>query len=225
MDLTVSQDEIQPILTATSLYEPFRLSPTEPLLLSDGNWHKASVSPEQGTWPRIDGKCIVIGDCKYTPQEIKVMPVLLTSDPGCLVLWLYCLHPPTFLPKGRIITQVIPLPDSPETTGVPTVNTARAIGEDKTKETCKLTVGGETTSIEGVMDTGTDITVIPEGMWPSHWALQSVPWHIQGIGGLELARQSKTVVQMEGSKGQLANLCPFILDYPEPLLGRDLLAQ
>lgn len=102
---------------------------------------------------------------------------MITSNPECFVLWLHCLNPTTFLPKGQILAQVIPAPDSPETEGVPPVNAVKVIREDKLKETCQLTVGGETKIIKGLLDTGADVTIIPGRLWPSHWALQSVPGH------------------------------------------------
>lgn len=54
--------------------------------------------------------------------------------------------------------------------------------------------------------------VILESVWPPHWELQNVVKHVSGIGGLQLARQSKSVVQIEGLKGQLASLHPVVLD-------------
>lgn len=102
------------------------------------------------------------------------------------VLWLHCLHPPTFLPKGQIIPQMIPAPLLHDTEGdaesVPEVNVVRTI-----EEMCKITVGRETRNIKGLLDTGVDVTIIPERMWPSHWELQCVGGHVKDVGGLQLA--------------------------------------
>ncbi|TRZ08345.1 hypothetical protein HGM15179_018761 [Zosterops borbonicus] len=53
-------------------------------------------------------------------------------------------------------------------------------GEDKPKKECKLTMGGETVSIEAVYDTETNLTIVPKKDWPSHWPSQSVGGHVQG---------------------------------------------
>lgn len=70
-----------------------------------------------------------------------------------------------------------------------------------------------------------NVTIIPKRLWLSHWALQSVPGHVEGIGAFQLSKQSKSVVKIKGPKGHLATLCPFVLIYKVPLLGRDLMAQ
>ncbi|TRZ13764.1 hypothetical protein HGM15179_013338 [Zosterops borbonicus] len=48
------------------------------------------------------------------------------------------------------------------------------ITRDRPEEVCKLRVGEETTTIKGLLDTGADVTVIPEHLWLSHWPLQTV---------------------------------------------------
>lgn len=57
------------------------------------------------------------------------------------------------------------------------------------------------------------------------WELQDVASKVQGIEDVQLAWQSKSIVQTEGPDGQLANLRPFVLDYKETLWGRDLVSQ
>ncbi|RMC04520.1 hypothetical protein DUI87_18966 [Hirundo rustica rustica] len=214
----------QPILITNSNYTPYRLQLTGGLHLKD--WKLVSVdNSEQGTWPRVEGKLIVVGVCKHTPQEIEILPGTLDNAPGRFILWLRCTHPPTFIPKGQIVAQIIPAWERPEEDNIPTARPVHNITEAKPQVGCELSVGGEAISITGLRDTGTHVTIIPAKHWPSHWALQNVAGHVQGIGGMQLAKQSKSVVQIKGPKGQLASLRPFVLGYREPLLGRDLMAQ
>ncbi|RMC21427.1 hypothetical protein DUI87_02293 [Hirundo rustica rustica] len=219
-------DMAQPILTTNSKYTPYRLQLTEGLHLKDDNWNFVSVdNSEQGTWPRVKGKLIVVGDCKHTPKEIEILPGTLDNNPGKFVLWLRCTHPPTFLPKGQTVAQIIPTWEHLEEDNIPTACPVRKITEVKSQVGCELQVGDEAINITGLLHTDMDVTVIPAKHWPSRWALENVAGHVQGIGGMQLAKQSKSVVQIKGPKGQLASLRPFVLDYREPLLGRDLMAQ
>lgn len=169
-----------------------------------------------------------MGDCKFTHPETEIGPGKIISDLEHLILWLRCTRLPTFLAKGQIIAQVILAPeptDSVMKSSGPNVNAVRVIRKKKPEEVCKLTVGGETKSIKGLLDTGAHVTIIPERMWPSHWPLQTIVEHVQSVGGLQLARQSKSMVQTEGPKGQLANLHTSVLEYEALLWGRDLMAQ
>ncbi|RMC16782.1 hypothetical protein DUI87_06376 [Hirundo rustica rustica] len=219
-------DMAQPILTTNSKYTPYRLQLTEGLHPKDDNWNFVSVdNSEQGTWPRVKGKLIVVGDCKHTPKEIEILPGTLDNNPGKFVLWLRCTHPPTFLPKGQTVAQIIPTWEHLEEDNIPTACPVHNITEVKPQVGCELQVGDEAINITGLLDTGAHVTVIPAKHWPSRWALENVAGHVQGIGGMQLARQSKSVVQIKGPEGQLASLRPFVLDYREPLLGRDLMAQ
>ncbi|RMC21231.1 hypothetical protein DUI87_02089 [Hirundo rustica rustica] len=108
-----------PLLTGSSNFE--RLQLTEDLHLKDNNGNLVSVdNSEQGTWPRDKGKLIVVGDCKHTPKEIEILPGTLDNNPGKFILWLRWTHPPTFLPKGQIIAQIIPTWERPEEDNIPT---------------------------------------------------------------------------------------------------------
>ncbi|RMC20840.1 hypothetical protein DUI87_01693 [Hirundo rustica rustica] len=203
-----------------------RLQLTEGLHLKDDDWNFVSVdNSEQGTWPRVKGKLIIVGDCKHTPKEIKILPGTLDNNPGKFVLWLRCTHPPTFLPKGQIVAQIIPTWERPEEDNIPTACPVHNITEVKPQVGCELHVSDEGINITCLLDTGAHVTVIIAKHWPSRWALENVAGHVQGIGGMQLAKQSKSVVQIKGPKRQLASLRPFVLDYREPLLGRDLMAQ
>ncbi|RMC04325.1 hypothetical protein DUI87_19144 [Hirundo rustica rustica] len=220
-DLTPDKDHelAKPILTTDSSYKPHRLQLTESLLLNEDDWQFAAVDPsEPGTWPQIEGKFIIVGDCKYTPREVEVLLGTLTTNPGDFILWLCCTHSPTFLPKGQIVAQAIPILDpSPENT--PSACPVQKITECKPKVDYEFSVGGEALNITGLLDMGADVTIVPTWYWPSHWALQNVAGHVQGVGSIQLAKQPKSVVQIREPKGQLASLHPFVLDYKEPCLG------
>ncbi|RMC09703.1 hypothetical protein DUI87_13489 [Hirundo rustica rustica] len=125
-------DMAQPILTTNSKYTPYRLQLTEGLHLKDDNWNFVSVdNSEQGTWPRVKGKLIVVGDCKHTPKEIEILPGTLDNNPGKFVLWLRCTHPPTFLPKGQTVAQIIPTWEHLEEDNIPTACPVHNITEVK----------------------------------------------------------------------------------------------
>ncbi|RMC09790.1 hypothetical protein DUI87_13577 [Hirundo rustica rustica] len=221
--IEVQVTEVAPILVTSSRHEPYRLRLTEALYLRTADWTFLSINTkEQGAWPVQGKELVIIGDCKYTPQEVEILPGVLVNNPGDLVLWLRCTHPPTFIPKGQVIAQIIPT-RGPNNT--PVACPVQAITEERPRVDCEFRVGGETINITGLLDTGADVTVVPAQDWPSHWALQDVAGHVQGVGGLQLARQSRSIVQIKGPKGQLANMRPFVLDYKEPLLGRDLMSQ
>ncbi|RMB95946.1 hypothetical protein DUI87_27586 [Hirundo rustica rustica] len=227
-DVTIFTDHdlSKPILSTDSRHSPYRLRLTEGLHLRTTDWVFASVNTEeQGSWPVEEGEFIVIGDCKHTPLEIEILPGTLVNNPGRIVLWLRCAHPPTYLAKGQVIAQMIPTRGSRVTSETLMVCPVQAITEERPRVACEFSVGGEALKITGLLDTGADVTVVPAKDWPSHWALQNVAGHVQGVGGLQLAKQSKSVVQIKGPGGQLANIRPFVLNYKEPLLGRDLMSQ
>ncbi|RMC20667.1 hypothetical protein DUI87_01519 [Hirundo rustica rustica] len=116
------------ILITSSNEEPFRLELTKALHLKSMDWTFLSVNlKEEGAWPVQEKELVVIGDCKYTPQEIEILPGILVNNPERLVLWLRCTHPLTFLPKGQVIAQIIPARGPNDTSTVPMACPVQAI--------------------------------------------------------------------------------------------------
>ncbi|RMC18176.1 hypothetical protein DUI87_05057 [Hirundo rustica rustica] len=173
-------DLSKPTLTTNSVYKPYRLWLSEGLHVCNGDWTFILVNQEErGTWPRIQGEFIIIGDCKDTPQEIEVLPGTLVNNPRGLVLWLCCTHPPTYLPKGQIIAQVILAWGPTDKKNIPTACLVQAITEERPQVACEFSVGGEALHITGLLDTGANVTIVPMQYWLSHWALKDVAGHVQ----------------------------------------------
>ncbi|RMC04249.1 hypothetical protein DUI87_19068 [Hirundo rustica rustica] len=113
---------------------------TKALHLKSVDWTFLSVNlKEQGAWPVQGKELVVIGDCKYTPQEIEILPGILVNNPENLVLWLRCTHPPTFLPKGQVIAQVITTRGPSNTSMVPVACPVQAITEERPRVECEFT--------------------------------------------------------------------------------------
>ncbi|RMC21800.1 hypothetical protein DUI87_02669 [Hirundo rustica rustica] len=168
----------------------------------------------------------VIGDTAHTPLEVEVAPMTIKGKITGLMLLARCMHPPFYLVEGQVLAQAIPVPAEVLADGKsPEVYWAEVVGENKPSLACNLAHGSDRLHVEGVLDSGADVTIVPESMWPSHWELQPVAGKLQGIGGITMAKISKNIVQIEGPDGKLANVRPFVADYKAPLWGRDTMSQ
>ena len=83
-----------------------------------------------------------------------------------------------------------------------------------------------TTSIPFLIDTGADVTVIPETNWPPHWKLENAPM-VGGVGGLTRAQKSAQLIAItlhtEKGPEKTITLFPYVMSAVPPLLGRDAL--
>ncbi|OWK64041.1 Pol polyprotein [Lonchura striata] len=145
----------KPILNTNSNFSPYRLALTNALHLRDDYWHFVTVNADDpGTWRNIRSKYIVLGDTKYTPLDITIAPCVTSKDPD----------------QGQIIAQAIPISGPP------------VHPEDLWRKSAKQDYQGqEFKHINGLLDTGADVTVIPERDWPSRWELQNVAGKISGV--------------------------------------------
>lgn len=79
--------------------------------------------------------------------------------------------------------------------------------------------------LEGLVDTGADVTIITPESWHPHWPLKRVDIQFLGIGTLSQIKQSLKWIECIGPEGQRARLKPYVANVAVNLWGRDLLQQ
>lgn len=90
---------------------------------------------------------------------------------------------------------------------------------------CTLSLRGHQVMLTGILDTGTNVTVISQAKWPPAWALTEVPQALTGIGGSSFCYQSHHLNHVMRPEGHTASIKQFVLPIPMVLWGRDLLSQ
>ena len=77
----------------------------------------------------------------------------------------------------------------------------------------------------GLLDTGSDITIISKHLWLKYWPIQKVSCQIAGISQTKVQEvyQSVHIYACEGPESQPATLKPYVIDAPLNSIGRDLL--
>ncbi|XP_014104567.1 PREDICTED: endogenous retrovirus group K member 18 Pol protein-like [Pseudopodoces humilis] len=160
---------------------PLKLFTVKDQFFRSRHWTVVSVDPlREKLTPDLNCKFLVIGDTKNTPPEIEISPVTLSADLDALILLARCINPPFYLAQGQVIAQAIPIPSGiPVDDVAPQIYWAQAVGENKPIISCHLKKGSEGMGMTGMIDTGADVTVIPERRWPPQWELQPMVSHIQ----------------------------------------------
>ena len=79
----------------------------------------------------------------------------------------------------------------------------------------------------GLLDTGSNITIISKHLWPKSQPIQKISCQIAGISQIKVqeVHQSVQIYPCEGPEGQLATLKHYVIDAPLNLIGRDLHMQ
>ena len=72
------------------------------------------------------------------------------------------------------------------------------------------------TRFSGLLDTGSDITIISKHLWPKSWPIQKISCQIAGISQTKVQEiyQNIQIYPYEGPKGQPATLRPYVIDAP-----------
>lgn len=213
--------------------EPFRLYLTQSVTFTNSNWKELYVDEEleitfcKQIQSRYRQGCeyLVVGNTKHTPCEIEMAPELIPPILECLVLVACCVYPLLFLPKGQVITHAIPVPQCLWDDLDLSVYCTEVVGEEKPLLWYSLKSKGHNVQLQGMINTGADVMVIPLHKWPSQWELQDVDCKVLGVGGTQFAKQSKSIMQIMGPNGQLANICLFILNTKFTLWRRNYMSQ
>lgn len=93
-------------------------------------------------------------------------------------------------------------------TGAPQVFWAQKIASTQPIMKCTLQHGetSQTTKLLGLIDTGADVTVISQTVWPKSWPKIQVPTTLSGIGGRTLPLQSKDQIIITNPDGIAATV-------------------
>jgi hypothetical protein len=86
----------------------------------------------------------------------------------------------------------------------------------------KLRILVNNVEIEGMVDTGADVTIISPKSWPVSWLLQ-VDIQFQGVEPLSQISKSTRWLKCIGPEHQVGKLRPYVTDIAINLWGRDLL--
>lgn len=192
----------------------------------------------------IDGQpmgALLLGRSSATMLGLFVLPGVIDADfTGEICVMVYTPFPPIQIEKGQRIAQLVPLEQMTKSlpprqlqsrgergfgsTGGLTLLTMNL--NDRPKRTVIIEYQGGKQTLEGLLDTGADSSIISPDCWPRNWPLQSTTATVTGVGGLTLARKSPMLsVTIDGKTlwtvFSIVPLPPTV----QCLIGRDILAQ
>ena len=140
---------------------------------------------------------------------------------------------PVSIFKGQRLAQALPLPLD---TSHPVIGAQHGSSQPGSSDlywvqaitrdhpTLRLKKNGK--SFEGLLDSGTDSTVISQSAWPTTWPLQASLTHLQGIGQSKNTLQSSQLLTWEDNEGNSGSIQPlFVPGLPVNLWGIDILSQ
>ena len=93
------------------------------------------------------------------------------------------------------------------------------------EERPKLKVRVDNIYIQGLVDTGADVSIITPQSWHPRWPLRAVDMEFLGIGTISKVKQSIRWLDCIGPEGQKGRLKPYVADIEVNLWGCDLVQQ
>ncbi|NWR38026.1 POK9 protein, partial [Tachuris rubrigastra] len=155
----------------------------------------------------INGKpygALLLGRSSASIMGLFVLPGIIDPDyQGEIQIMAYTLFPPLVIPQGQRIAQLIPLPHL--TKGLaPHLSRQRGGGgfgstgavfltldlHQRPKESVTLVWEGQHTKVEGLLDTGANVSIISPEWYPPGWPSKASMDTVSGVGGFTLAKKS-----------------------------------
>lgn len=191
------------------------------------------------SWKRQE--FLIIGRDRRSILGLIIYPSIISANQNEeLTVLAQALRPPLTVPKNTSIAKAIALPSHATEQVMPVLNQqfpscgehaevhamwVKQIGRDRPIIVCDLICNGQKITIEGILDTGADVTVISYLFWPEQLNLVTPVNCLSGIGRNSFCLQSENTIIVSGPGGKTALICPFIVQKPITGWGRDILAQ
>ena len=215
------------------------LATSHTVTLLDSSVHLLSTNVKGPLPP--DTQALLIGRSSTTLSGLFVLPGVIDSDSvDEIKIMAWTPFPPCTIPQGSRIAQLILIPagvsslttDHPlqrrggfGSTGLPHILWVQSISPQRPMHQCTLIYNDQQIALNGIIDTGADVTVISQAKWPPQWPLTNVSQTLAGIGGTGNSRQSLELIRIQGPEGHVASVKPFVLPVPMVLWGCDILSQ
>lgn len=189
---------------------------------------------------------LLIGRSSASKAGIFVLPGLIDADyKGIIKIMVKAFAPPVTITPGSRIAQLIPFKSkvpvakqkirgegafgsTGETAG-PLVMFTTKIGTERPHRQVKITLNGELMmgkEVDMMLDTGSDVTIVPASVWPNHWPLTQSAAVVSGIGGDSITVQSTQFCCIEDKQERKqAWVKPCVMYTPLGILGRDVMSQ
>ncbi|NWY34428.1 POK9 protein, partial [Pheucticus melanocephalus] len=173
---------------------------------------------------------LLLGRSSATMLGLFVLPGVIDADfTGEICVMVHTLFPPIRIERGQRIAQLVPLeqltktltPHQPQSRGERGFGSTGGLTlltmnlNDRLKRTVIIGYRGQKQTLEGLLDTGADSSIISPDFWPHNWPLQPSTVTVTGVGGLTLAKKSPMLsVTIDGKTLQnifsVVNLPPTV---------------
>lgn len=185
---------------------------------------------------------LLLGRSSVSKQGIFVLPGVIDADfTGTISIMVKVFVPPVTIMAGTRIAQLVPFRASVPcvrdaerggggfgSTDTPFVAFTEIIGSAKPVRQFNLygPLGKSLLGKRMLLDTGSDVTIVPKEEWFEGWELQNVNTVVTGIGGQSSTQISVNFITIEDCEDKrTAHVRPYVLNTTVWLLGRDALAQ
>ncbi|KAJ7428907.1 hypothetical protein WISP_00484 [Willisornis vidua] len=157
-------------------------------------------------------------------RGIIAQPEIVTldsTDTNHFSLSCRVLLPPIDLTQQEPLAVLLPVPRlQHQQLDTKAVNWAAPLSDDQPLMTVEVASPLGRTSIQGLLDTGADVTIIADRDWPESWPKEEMAVRVSGVGGAQYLLRSRHFLSFTDVDNQTATCKPLILPLPTTLWGR-----
>lgn len=177
---------------------------------------------------------LILGRASSSLQGLSIIPSVVDGDyTGEIKFLAQAPLGPITIQAGQRIAQALPLPILGGFSHMGLCPPASKQGSSdiywiqqikETRPVLKLLLDGKPFS--GLLDSGSDATVISKQHWPQAWPLEPTVTQLTGIGQTQNTLQSSKILKWEDPEGNTGTVKPYVVEgLPLNLWGRDIMTQ